>query len=40
MKASKVITFRGNLIYSLFVIIAAIVRRKEFINNLNTIMKK
>ena len=31
--------FIGNLIYSLFVIIATIVRRKEFINSLNTIMK-
>lgn len=32
--------FIGNLIYSLFVIIVTIMRRKEFINSLNTIMKK
>ena len=32
--------FIGNLIYSLFVIIATIVRRKEFKNSLNTIIKK
>ena len=32
--------FIGNLIYSLFVMIATIVRRKEFINSLNTIMKR
>ncbi len=32
--------FIGNLIYSLFVITVTIMRRKEFINSLNTIMKK
>ena len=32
--------FIGNLIYSLFVIAVTIMRRKEFINSLNTIMKK
>lgn len=32
--------FIGNLIYSLFVIIVTIMRRKEFINSLNAIMKK
>ena len=31
--------FIGNLIYSLFVIITTIMRRKEFINSLNTIIK-
>ncbi len=32
--------FIGILIYSLFVIIATIMRRKEFINSLNTKMKR
>ena len=32
--------FIGFLIYSLFVIIATIMRRKEFINSLNTKMKR
>ncbi len=32
--------FIGNLIYSFFVIVATIIRKKEFTNNLKTLLKK
>lgn len=32
--------FIGNLMYSFFVIVATIIRKKEFTNNLKTILKK
>lgn len=32
--------FIGNLIYSLFVIVATFIRRKEFTNDIKTILKK